>query len=252
MTAKVGTFSSGELWLRCWFCGDSQKNLDKAHLSVNGEGLYHCMRCGRGGKLKVGEFISMMNHYGKEWGVVEVTKERKKNWRKVHKDLLPGPASLRKTRIDRYHLLTTQGFYDVFLSRRRGGKVIGLVIVNAETGRKKMMGKRGFGYVGNEICSRIRLVEGPYDVRYKKDVCTFGIPSTSQLDKLRGKTAILCPDGDVWTDIGLLSQLKRTIRKSKFLLVEGVEKLEEDKDPDEVPREDRERITLEEFFRWKL
>lgn len=252
MTARVGTFTSGELWLRCWFCGDSTKNPNKAHLSVNGEGLYHCMRCGVGGRLSKGEFIALISHYGKDWGVVEITEKQKRNWREVYKDLIPGPASTRVTKLRRHHLLTSRGFYDVFFSRRRTGKVIGLVVVNIATHYKKMMGKRGFGFVGEEIPSKIRLVEGPYDVQYPKDVCTFGIPSSIQLAKLKGKTAILCPDGDIWEDIALLSQLKRTMRRARFLLLAGVEKLPSDKDPDEVPKEEREKLTAEEFYQWRV
>ena len=60
MTQKAGTYVDGELWLRCPYCGDSDRNRWKAHFSINGEGLYHCLRCKASGKLPTRERIAIL------------------------------------------------------------------------------------------------------------------------------------------------------------------------------------------------
>jgi len=101
----------------------------------------------------------------------------------------------------------------------------------------------GFGYEGYSLFdyqNPVRIVEGPYDVIYPKDACTFGIPRSQQIRQLQFQSVIICPDGDVWNRIDLL---RAWLLPWKNALVVGVERLPINKDPDEVPVNEREVIS---------
>ena len=142
MTALVGTYRDGELWLRCPHCGDSDKHKDKANYFINGAGLYHCMRCGIGGKLKLREQIKLLTEHGLEFGVVPSKKMQGQPWDAVFEDLMPGPGSTRESSLQRFHLMTPSAFFDVFLIRNSKGLGTGLQLVNVQTNKKKIIGKK--------------------------------------------------------------------------------------------------------------
>jgi hypothetical protein len=118
--------------------------------------------------------------------------------------------------------------------------------------KPRTYGKRLFGFTGEGprfTAEAVRLVEGPYDVVTEQDICLFGLPSRRQAKALRGFRVILCPDGDVWTSSNLLSRFCKRFRVHSGVVVLGIERLPDDKDPDEVPPKDREVIAYKEMVK---
>lgn len=255
MTALAGTYKDGELWLRCPYCGDSEKHKDKAHFSVNGAGLYHCMRCGIGGKLKLRKQIQLLTKYGLEYGVVPSKKMRGVPWDKIFEDLMPGPGSTRESNLQRFHLMTPSAFFDVFLIRDVKGLGRGLQLVNVQTNKKKILGKKGLGYRDPLVPYYdlpIRIVEGPYDVLSRGDVCTFGLPSYNLLRGLKGISVVLCPDGDVWNRPQLIYALKETVKDSleAGVLISYIEQLPPYEDPGSTRKRGK-MVPVEAFLTWR-
>lgn len=239
---RAGTYHDGELWLRCPFCGDSETHRNKAHFSVNNSGVFHCFRCNKSGRLPMKELLRLYNQYSvMDVALKEDYDLNPMKFREVFEMLLPGPASSRYSALDRYKL----GAKDVFLSRRPDGELIGLALV--ERKNRRVIGHRAFGFVQEMIHSSpedpIRLVEGPYDVIGKRDVCVFGSISVKHLRKLKGQVVILCPDGDIWHDDAKRFSFLRCLKPQYYggfgASVAGVEVLPNHRDPAEVPYAER-------------
>lgn len=258
MTQKKGTYVDGELWLRCPFCGDSERNRWKAHFSINGEGLYYCLRCKASGRLPIRERVRILSKYGVDYGIHADNKTER--WEDTWDKLLPGPGTTRNSCLRRFHLLTTKGFYDVFSIRTRDSRIVGIQLVNTRTRRKRIRGqvRRGLGFVRLESSPEepLIIVEGPYDVVEDNYVCTFGIPSYSQLKELRGHFIMLYPDGDVWYDRRQIFNLQRSVAKAvtQGLFMIGALKIpNRNQDPEDVWNEDGEveMLTPQEFQSWE-
>lgn len=250
MTARVGEFKNGELWLRCPYCGDSEKNRWKAHYSVSPNGLYHCMRCGIGGKLSAKAWLSLYHNMP---DTVDV--RHSSNWKELVASLDPGPGNDRASGLQRFHLRTKNGVYDVFLHRNwKTKKAVGVQLINVMTKKKRNEGRRAFGIPHRlEVNKIMRIVEGPYDVLYENDICTYGIPSSNQMMQMKGWPVLLCPDGDVFEKLDLLNRLRNVIRETQSrVFYTGVERIPDGLDPDEVPKEGREMLTVGEFLEWRL
>jgi hypothetical protein len=157
--------------------------------------------------------------------------------------LLPGPGTSRFSALDRFQ----HNKRDVFLSRSPSGELIGLALAGRGP-QRSIIGHRGFGFKGDELTSNpenpIRLVEGPYDVLTDRDVCVYGLLTVRHMRALKGHCVILCPDGDVWMDEAKQKSILRCLQDNHLgASVVYVERLEDDKDPDEVPYNKRWHLT---------
>jgi len=252
MTGKAGEVKNGELWLRCPYCGDSQRDPRKAHYSVNRAGLFYCVRCHRGGRLPLSVYLRLLTE-GPLRGMGDVVDD---DWEALLDDLDPGPGSSRDSALDRFHIGDPAGgAIDVFLSRNIDGEIIGLALVG--DGRKTVEGRKGLGFAGDEELTSspadpIRVVEGPYDCLTARDVCVFGLPSAKLMRKLRGHFVILCPDGDVWPDYTKRKTIINALADKRGPVYVGVEMLKDGEDPDDVPYEDRRRVDAHRLVaRWR-
>lgn len=246
MTGRPGERRGNELWLRCPYCGDSQKDKNHAHYSVNTEGKFHCLRCGVGGHLSLRDLLTYVYADHRDF-VAEVTHEI--DWEDMLDEILPGAAYSRASALDRFHIDTLNQHYDVFLSRDTEGDIVGLALFDLTRKRRMVLGTKLFGWAGTALTSSVttplRLVEGPYDVMGTQDVCTYGLPSRNQLRRLQGHYVILCPDGDVWPDATKRRAILRLLDVTGPTIL-GIERLPDDKDPDEVPYKDRKFIPTKE------
>ena len=239
MTGIAGQWKGDELWLRCPHCGDSDKDLRKAHYSINREGLYHCVRCKAGGRLNLRDYLSLVLD---SEGRPRPTTLKDDDWEDLLDELMPGAGSRRFSALDRYHLTTGKIVFDVFLSRDIKGDIVGLSLVDPERHKRKVMGRKFFGYRGDLESSPddpLRVVEGPYDCLTPRDVCVFGLPSVNVLRGLQGHFVILCPDGDVWPDWTKRKTILDALSMEGGPTFVGVEVLRDGEDPDEVPYEQR-------------
>lgn len=240
MTRTAGTIQDGELWLRCPFCGDSDLHPGKAHLSLNlATNLYHCHRCGKGGKLSKKE--------REDWGIEPtfLVPSLPHHNAPALLDILPGPGSTRPSLLPRYHLSVAEGLVDVFQMTTLRGQLRGYHLRPTWERRSfRSQGQTGFG-VPTNLKVPIRLVEGPYDVLTLQDVCTFGFPKTYHLKALKSIRIILCPDGDVWQD----PEKTRTyfspfLEMETLLSILAIEYIPGGRDPDEVPVHQRIRYEV--------
>jgi len=252
MTGKAGEVKNGELWLRCPFCGDSQRDSRKAHYSVNRAGLYYCVRCHRGGRLPLSVYLRLLTDGPLRSGGDALDDD----WEDLLEELDPGPGSQRFSALDRFHIGDPGGgALDVFLSRNVDGEIVGLAL--AGEGRKTVEGRKLFGFAGDEALvstpdDPLRIVEGPYDVLSDRDVCVFGLPSVKVMRRLRGHFVLLCPDGDVWPDFTKRQVIMRALSDTRGPMYVGVEMLRDGEDPDEIPYEDRRRVDARKLvLRWK-
>lgn len=110
-------------------------------------------------------------------------------------------------------------------------------------------GKRLFGYSSDflDFSETYRVVEGPYDCIYPNDVCVFGLPGKEQSKLLKPYKLILCPDGDIWTSEEKVLQWFRPFLYNK---IQYVERLPDDKDPDEVPEKERRKLVWKTLKNW--
>jgi hypothetical protein len=252
MTARAGTVKDGELWIRCPFCGDSPYHPDRAHMSINiYSGIYHCYRCKASGRLSEKEQAQLLGFrdYLEETGEEDLFDRGQ---------LIPGPASRRKSLLPRFHTNLNGEQFDAFEMKdpRKPGEITGTHLRG--TGEKKSLTfGHGIAWAGKKLISTsdspLRLVEGPYDVLYPKDVAAFGIISAFRnLKYLRGHYIILCPDGDIWTKPELFTSFKKFIhdymRRPRIAEIVGIEYIPDGKDPDEVPAEDRQFISVAKFI----
>jgi len=239
VTGRAGFIREDELWVRCPFCGDSQNDPDKAHFSINADGLYYCLKCHTGGRLGHKEFLAVAPLFGREQ--IEVTEAT------PLPDLIPGSGNLRPSRLHRFHLSSGE---DAFQMRDQLGNVIGIASVGDH---RRIYGKRGLGYrnyLVSSVSHPLIIVEGPYDVLYDDEVCMFGLPSPASLQMLKGQFIILCPDGDLWIEPAktkILVSIVRRIIKMKDPILLGVQVIPGGLDPDEHPRSQRTFVTKETF-----
>lgn len=200
----------------CPFCGGKRKTL-----YVYPSNSYYCHRCKKSGN------IAELNI------PLEVVVERKVyNPRKFNNVLSSRFSLVRGREFD--------GRVDTFEVKLPNGKQIGYH--SRYPGKKSItQGERGLGYRERflKLDKVYRVVEGPYDVIYPEDVCTFGIPSRNQAKLLRPYKLILCPDGDMWKRKDTLFAWLRPFMYNQIV---WVEKLPLDKDPDEIPKGKREVI----------
>lgn len=249
MTQLTNKIIDGNLWLRCPFCGDSKHNQRKAHFSIRLiDGAYFCHRCGEGGFYKPHEFLTMTG-----MDLMTSTPVLAKTATSFYEEIIqhrqPGPGSPRKSKLSRWHFnVPGKGLVDVFESRTLKGSLSGVHLRPTWEKKHRTYGNRLFGFAKEKLFTPypVRIVEGPYDVVTESDVCLFGLPSRKQVKALGGFKVILCPDGDVWESENLLSRFCRRFHPIYGVIVVGVEKLPKDKDPDEVPPEDREIISYKE------
>lgn len=250
MTGRPGERTGNELWLRCPHCGDSQKSKNKAHYSVNSEGLYHCLRCGVGGRLHLRDYIAYVWRDHADLLHHDALVGPDSDWEDLLDELTPGPGYSRFSALDRYHVRTTTELLDVFLSRNTRGDITGLCLADLDAKRKRVVGTRSLGWSGSELTSSaaapLRIVEGPYDVLTDRDICTYGLPSKNQLKRLKGHYVLICPDGDVWPDPGKRRAILNLLTVPGPTIV-GFEVLGADEDPDDVPYAQRTRITVKEM-----
>src|SRR4051812_45234533 len=146
--ALVGQVKNGRLWVRCWNCGDSS-NQHHAHLSINQEGLYHCVRCGVGGKLTPPEFMEHVTEGSLNQLMIEQWKPTE--FQKMYSQLLPGPGTSRFSLLERFHLKSERGNLDAFLSKNGLGEDIGVMVNYGKT--KIMVGHRGLSWSGEDDLS---------------------------------------------------------------------------------------------------
>lgn len=255
MTGRPGERTGNELWLRCPHCGDSAKSPNKAHYSVNNEGLYHCLRCGAGGRLHLRDYLAFVWQDHSDFITPEVLTGPETDWEDILDELVPGPGYPRRSALDRFHVNTPGHLYDAFLSRNTRGDITGLCLADLEHKAKIVVGIKSLGWTGEQLTSSeanpLRLVEGPYDVLSDRDICTYGLPSKNQLKRLKGHYIILCPDGDVWPDPGKRKAMLNllTVPGPQIL---GFEVLGADEDPDEVPYANRVLVPTKEIVKpWR-
>lgn len=249
---RPGQLVGQEMWIRCPFCGDSERRQDVAHFSVRRDGRYHCFRCGVGGRFKTSDYFKLLIPLlAAGADLDDAPMDDQQVMAELEQQLLPGPGSERDSALERNHLKTRTGMLDVFRSRSASGDQVGLLGVDPATRRRQMWGVRAIGWVGDRLLSTpeepLRLVEGPYDVLDERTVCAFGTPSRKTFRNLRGQYIIACPDGDIW-----IEPTKRRLFLEAILCDEanivGVEVLPPDLDPDQVPVLHRDMYTLQEVI----
>jgi len=250
VTGRPGERVGNELWLRCPHCGDSQKNKDKAHYSVNAEGLYHCLRCGAGGRLHLRDYLAFVWKDHRDLIKPEALTGPDTDWEDVLDELIPGPGYPRQSALDRFHVQTASALYDAFLSRNTRGDITGLCLADLDNRSKIVVGTKTLGWTGERLLSSpdrpLRIVEGPYDVLSDSDVCTYGLPTKNQLKRLKGHYLIICPDGDVWPDPGKRAAMLNLLRVEGPTIL-GFEVLDDGMDPDDVPYNLRTRLAVKEI-----
>lgn len=241
MSQRVGTLKNDELWLRCPDCGDSQRSLDKGHLSVNiKKAVFYCVRCGYSGTLTTKQLLDLATRY--DFSTQEHTPALEP------RELLPEAATNRFSALRRWHYDDQDGNrWDVFDIRdphhnERVGQYF------RRDGTSLILGETGLGWVGDTALTSsserpLRLVEGPYDVLGPGDVCCYGFLRSQALKLLRGHYVVLCPDGDAWTDPMLREKMMKLMRwcfqDRRAPAVVGLEMIPDGLDPDECHPTDR-------------
>lgn len=253
---EANTVQNNELYVRCPFCGDSSHNLRKAHFSINlGKYVYYCYRCGVSGRLKPNQIVDLLALVPNLDIQIEDTRLKDKlPLTNILDNLVPLAGSGRKSALDRW---SYEG-RDAFLSRSAGGQVVGVQLRHPDEKKIRTYGIRAFGFVGDTLLSSpkkpLRIVEGTYDVLYPQDVCVFGTIHYKALAPLKGHYIVLCPDGDVWQKPELAGKLIGALRKltvygdGRGAYVQHVEYIADGKDPDEVPKEDRQILSVAEVL----
>lgn len=255
---QPGTLIGRELYLRCPYCGDSQQNLYKAHFTINvSKFIFHCFRCGISGKLSDAQTLSLMTEFHDLNITVRKPNENMKLLPEVLDDILPGAGSPRPSNLDRWHYGDNAD--DAFLSLSAFGHVVGVQIRPSDKTRIKTYGVSAFGFASESLLSTpsnpLRIVEGAYDVIYPNDVCVFGSISYGKLKSLLGHYIVLCPDGDIWKKPDLFKQFNATVkhlllnRSGRGSWLVGIEFIADGKDPDEVPKEEREFIPVHRYIK---
>lgn len=240
-----GTFDGKEYWTRCPFCGDSERDQQKAHFSFQLSGVYHCYRCKSSGVFSPAEIAQRLPAMlaAQVDAVPEPTTRVELDLEMLQMLMQPGPGTSRQTALPRQHIITNGKTYDVFTMRQLNGVLTGFHLRHLPTRTMRSLGVTSLGYAAEDRFSppdlTIRIVEGPYDVvDPAHDVCTFGLPGKNTLQKLQGLGIILCPDGDVWNNYTLFTAYFRQVLAAEIFLL-AIEIIK-DLDPEEVPIKHRE------------
>lgn len=190
-TGTITTDQRGRsrLWVRCPFCGDSQRRPWIAHAFIDRvEGSFYCYRCSSSEQIP-----DWTPDFSAQGRIPSAEAPRK-----PAETIIPGPRIARRSAMPRFHC----GQNEVFFSSSGGYLEI------APDGRRTSHGpvRQGLG-LGRWLSIPLRttydspvvVVEGPWDVLDGfTDVCLFGaIPTHAQLDLLRGQFVVLRPDHDV-------------------------------------------------------
>jgi hypothetical protein len=247
-TGRVRPGKEDERWFRCPFCGDSPSHPKKMHFSVNRQGMYHCFRCRESGRLNP-ESLAEIWPLQERLLPLNVRKDLNalfEPWEDLWSAAVPGPGTPRASLLKRYHCIERGSLLDLFQMRLPNGSQTGVHLRGGSGDRKVSLsqGLTTFGYVreGSLVGYNLRLVEGPYDVLYPEDVCTFGLPHRYQLEQLRMYPVLFCPDGDLWEKDVLFQVYLARIKRFFGGPILGLEYIPGGKDPDEVPVEERIRI----------
>lgn len=249
---KANTVQDNELYVRCPFCGDSENNLRKAHFSIHlSKYVYYCYRCGVSGRLKANQIVDLLSLIPNLDIHLDSTRTKDRlPLETILDNLLPVAGSSRKSALERW---SYEG-QDAFLSRSAGGQVVGVQLRHPDKKEMRTYGIRAFGFVGDMLLSSpsnpLRIVEGTYDVLTPQDVCVFGTIHYKALAPLKGHYIVLCPDGDVWQKPDLAGKLIGALRQltvygdGRGAYVQHLEYIADGKDPDEVPVEDRQVVSV--------
>lgn len=216
MTGRVG-IDGQRLWIRCPECGDSQNDPNKAHCNIDlRRFIYHCYRCGAGGKLSGKEILKLVDEWDLDLETIIDESDQTRSSIDDFPPLLPGAGSSRKSALDRYHLNYGEKNYDAFYLREpRDNVVCG---IHLRSGKMKIsLGDLGYAWPGGDPITSsqedpIYLVEGPYDVLTNRFVGVMGLLSSTRIRPLVGHSIVLFPDSDVWTHQTLLSRTLSTIK----------------------------------------
>lgn len=233
---------------RCPFCGDSDKHPDKTHFVIYvASGNFHCFRCNVSGYLTLSELLSLTLNQ-----VIPLAQgKRELELGELPPDLQRihgmGPLNRFSAIQSRYALSrpSLQGPIEIFESKNRNGKVTGYQLRASWDKICRSMGNLTLGYGPDNLknADYIRLVEGPYDVLDVNDACCWGLPRMTNLEELKYIPLVLCPDGDVWSDAEKALRWFKPFLTSSHYLIEYVEILFDNKDPDEVPIDKRYRAS---------
>jgi hypothetical protein len=231
MSYPKGTIKDGNIYIRCTICGDSDRRLYVAHMSVSlDKGVYYCFRCGAKGKLSASEYLQLVNQYD-----IDSTE--------YPLDFMYSPTvpleyeSSVYTQDTRYSLLKrhTDSLGRISTPMRNLiGDIVGYQFRDRDK-RIETSGTKGYGYVGDKLVNTntIRIVEGIYDVVYPNDVCVFGSITYRVLKKLKAYTMLLAPDGDIVHSRIKLQRFTKTVQRllDESYSIVGVEVFNKDIDP---------------------
>lgn len=229
-----------KFYVRCFICGDSIKDPDKAHLAIFPGGSFKCFRCGAHGELSFHDYLYYAGLSGSKPVKVSTMPEGPAaDWERLPVNAI-GPLGRKSTVENRWRASTPNGPIEIFGSTTLKGEIVGYQIRASWQKMIRSYGKRWYGGSAEALTSQqIRVVEGPYDAIYPGDICTYGIPSYPQVKALSWRRIILCPDGDVYHDpvkivawFGPFVKLNCQVEYLEFITA----------DPDEVPAEERTRI----------
>ena len=217
--------------IKCNFCTGKTDNTRKTLYLYPEKNTYYCFRCSAFGNLNDLEGL-------------EFSLERKKQ-SNIYVEW--------NDKGNRYSLCTKRDFTnntDSFQIKEPNGKQVG-VHQRKENKQSITTGTRAFGYHAEYLAldSTLRIVEGPYDVIYPNDVCSFGIPNSYQSRLLKPYQLVLCPDGDIWKS---KKKLLQWVKPFLYSSIKYVERLPDNKDPDEMPETERKIIAWKEFRKWMM
>lgn len=203
-----------KITVRCPYCGDSQRHLDKGHLTVYIDTLsFYCFRCGTHGELSIKDAMALLSLVpsagaGPFGGITLPLTRAQGAYRGAEShsaDITTPPATWDSTisddaRFSEVRKRWQSGGFDIFEMRTKAGSRTGFHLRKLEEKRSYTIGKVGLGYFDDKLSPRKvwKVVEGPYDVLDKDFVCTFGVPTESMVRELGIYDLILVPDGDVW------------------------------------------------------
>lgn len=204
MSYRENTIHNNRLFVRCVECGDSVKRHYVGHMGIDlSTGLWHCHRCGSGGRLTTNQFLEYTS--GRDIVLPEKIIE------------LSDYDSVPYAQDTRYTLVAGQynkdEKYRQWAMRKPDGEVIGYHHRFDGGKNSENIGHRGLGYVGRELATTnvLRVVEGVYDVVLPDDVCVFGKITSSPLKLLKYYPLCLCPDTDIIYNKANLQMFARTV-----------------------------------------
>lgn len=243
MTGKPHEIKNGRYWTFCPNCKEPHYFAGKhVHFGISLKTFTgYCYRCGYIGgieDLTSQEISTLLN---------VTSEEAPKTERTILSTPVPGGLFGRPTALDVYHWNGFELFirFDIRTFeptgvhlRQRGSKG-----VSYGQGRGVGLSKE---ILRGEQFPFYRLVEGPYDALYPNDICLYGLPSKGLFRRLINGgflPLVLCPDGDVWGNPTLLKTwFSFPLQNPQYFLY--VERLPQDKDPDEVLEKQREKVPI--------